>query len=113
NHKFDTTMECGQNIFCNRTACLLPLNHFKDQLRSTDGNRCVLWAIPLGRQRHYASALFAPGWKRVRQENALNEGSISPLPAIPTAYDLSALQLHEIALKLRESRPYQFVWPTL
>jgi hypothetical protein len=65
-------------------------------------DQCAVWAIPLGPQRHYASAFFlviTPEWRRLWRGKSLEEAAISKLPAIPTPSDLADLRLSEIPSK--------------
>jgi hypothetical protein len=66
--------------------------------------RCALWALPLGPQRHYASSFFvilSPGWVRAWKGRAMSDEEIGQIPAIPTPEVLAKLKMQEMPARVR------------
>lgn len=64
---------------------------------------CVMWALPTGPQRHYASTFFlvlSPEWLRSWKGTEMDDGIIRTLPAIPSPHQLAELKMQETPSQL-------------
>ena len=64
-----------------------------------DSQTCTIWALPIGPQRHYASSFFlvlSPKWLRTWVGKAMDDETISHLPAIPALDRLAGLGMQEL-----------------
>jgi hypothetical protein len=88
-----------------RQACVKNYYYFYTRV---DNQTCAIWALPIGPQRHYASSFFVVysfGWSRRWIGKAMNDETISSLPAIPAPDKLAELGMRELsarALRVRE-----------
>jgi hypothetical protein len=72
-----------------------------------DNRTCTIWALPIGPQRHYASSFFlvlSPGWSRRWVGKAVDDETISSLPAIPAPDKLAGLGMRELPMQTLGSR---------
>ncbi|MGE0128982.1 MAG: hypothetical protein AB7U82_12960 [Blastocatellales bacterium] len=80
---------------------------------NVDERTCAIWVLPVGPQRHYASSFFlvlSPEWLRSWKGNALDDETISGLPAIPSPDKLTETGMDETPVRVftaREVRPIQ------
>jgi len=61
--------------------------------------QCIIWAFPLGPQRHYASSFFVVlslYWARVWKGRAMNDEEIARIQAIPTLKTLGEFGMMEL-----------------
>jgi len=68
-----------------------------------DEETCAIWALPVGRQRHYASSYFvvlSPAWLRGWKGNDVDDEAIAKLPAVPTQDDLAELKMRELPARV-------------
>jgi hypothetical protein len=64
-----------------------------------NNQRCAIWAIPLGSQRHYASTFFivlSPDWMRSWKGRAMSYEEMAQIPAIPSPEVLAEIKMQEI-----------------
>jgi hypothetical protein len=65
--------------------------------------RCAIWAIPFGSQRHYASTFFvvlSPEWMRSWKGRAISDGEMAQIPAIPSPAVLTELRMQEMPARV-------------
>ena len=63
-----------------------------------DHQTCTIWALPIGPRRYDGASFFlvlTPGWRRTWKGKAIEEDTISSLPAIPPLDRLTALMMQE------------------
>jgi hypothetical protein len=63
------------------------------------GQTCAIWALPIGPQRHYSPSFFlvySLGWSRRWIGKAMDDETISSLPAIPGLDKLAGLGMREL-----------------
>lgn len=68
---------------------------------------CVIWALPTGPQRHYASSFFlvlSPEWLRSWKGKALGDEAISGILAIPSPDRLAEMGMQEMPAQVSEAR---------
>ncbi len=73
-------------------------NYYYFYTRVND-HTCVIWALPTGPQRHYASSFFlvlSTEWLRNWKGKALDDEAISDLPAIPSSDMLAKMLMQEM-----------------